>query len=478
MPGKTKHYNWGHVLIVNSISHSPRGYTDQELGSAWLENDFHPASAEQNKSGGYQLLILDGHNSHTTYKFCSFAEKHKIIVVCLPSHTTHRLQPCDVGVFGPLESCWKSIVNMNSSQYVAIRKNNLLQYYSIARDKAFSPSTIQAAFRKTGIWPLNLEAIEESAFAPALNTTTKPGLPLAIEDLALPAPTIGPATQVPPPLPFAASRDAILAQNEVLRKLLSEAQYQMERDHALKALMNDENGRMRERLFTKATKKPKQTTNAHARHLTGEEALQELAKSDWLRVMKEVWKDPIFKQRRNAIEQHERQEVQSQREEEKARARKQKEIERAAKKFAKQVAAAEKRVVAAEKRAAAAAKRAATTAARSRGVRGGAGAKRGMRGGVRGRPLARHEDSDDYDSDDNLGESSSASDDDDSHKDADSDMPHLQPTDATVSIEQQDDEQGGMGLGQTQGMELRRSRRIGAQRDQPIWRELREKDLI
>jgi hypothetical protein len=164
--------------------------------------------------------------------------------------------------------------------------------------------------------------------------------------------------------------------------------------------------------------------------------------------------------------------VQSQREEEKAHTRKQKEIEQAAKKFAKQVAAA-------EKQAAATAKRAATTAARSRGVRGGAGARRGTRGGARGgRPLAHHEDSDDYDLDDDLGESLSASDDDDGHKDADSDMPHLQPTDATVSIERQDDDQGGMGLGQTQGMELRRSRHIGAQKDQPIWRELREKDLI
>lgn len=50
-----------------SILHSPKGWTDQELGSAWLEHDFEPVTAARNKSGGYQLLILDGHNSHTTY---------------------------------------------------------------------------------------------------------------------------------------------------------------------------------------------------------------------------------------------------------------------------------------------------------------------------------------------------------------------------------------------------------------------------
>jgi DDE superfamily endonuclease len=80
-----------------SISHLPKGWTDQDLGLKWLEKDFHPASAEQNETEGYWLLILDGHNSHTTYQFCSFAEKHKIIIICLPAHMTHKLQPCDVG---------------------------------------------------------------------------------------------------------------------------------------------------------------------------------------------------------------------------------------------------------------------------------------------------------------------------------------------------------------------------------------------
>ena len=34
---------------------------------------------------GYRHLILDGHNSHTTYCFCSFTEQHRIIRTC-PQH--------------------------------------------------------------------------------------------------------------------------------------------------------------------------------------------------------------------------------------------------------------------------------------------------------------------------------------------------------------------------------------------------------
>jgi hypothetical protein len=401
-----------------SISHSPKGWTDQELGSAWLERDFEPATAARNKTGGYRLLILDGHNSHTTYRFCSFAEKHKIIVLCLPSHTTHRLQPCDVGVFGPLASSWKAIVNETSADYVPIRKNNLISHYSRARQKAFSEKTIKSAFRKTGIWPFNQSIIEKDAYAPALNTTTQAALPIApvipdllthtspvsssnsdsnVMDAAVVAapdapvrilrsssrnalmqnsglplrrlpftdvvgqssssempPTssglspssnhdavviatsadhtdfLGPsrsALDVPeftiaglPPAPTqSTSRDSLLAQNLQLRDLLDRACFQMQRDYALKKLMEKENERLRQRLFNKTNKPKKKLYSGNARHMTSDEVLEELAREDWQAAMKEVFKSEIFKQRKNAYEQYCRDRAAQEKETEKAR---------------------------------------------------------------------------------------------------------------------------------------------------------------
>lgn len=87
---------------------SPNGWTDQELGVLWMRKDFEPTTAQHNPDKLYRLLILDGHNSHCTYQFCKFAFDHNIIIICLPAHTTHALQPCDVGVFGPLASSWKA----------------------------------------------------------------------------------------------------------------------------------------------------------------------------------------------------------------------------------------------------------------------------------------------------------------------------------------------------------------------------------
>ena len=45
------------------------------------------------------LLVLDGHGSHITIEVIEFAQSNNIHLLCLPSHTSHILQPLDIGVF-------------------------------------------------------------------------------------------------------------------------------------------------------------------------------------------------------------------------------------------------------------------------------------------------------------------------------------------------------------------------------------------
>ena len=150
-------------------------------------------------NGGYRLLILDSHNSHCTYQFCNFAEKHKIIVICLPSHMTHVLQPCDVGVFGPLSKLWKAQVNKASRANITINKTNLLFYYSQARSEAFKPSMIQSSFSKTGIFPFNPDAIDQAVFELSKNTTTKSSQPLPTQLPSFLLPLLGAKPSSTPP---------------------------------------------------------------------------------------------------------------------------------------------------------------------------------------------------------------------------------------------------------------------------------------
>jgi hypothetical protein len=56
----------------------------------------------------------------------------KILIVCLPPHTTHILQPCDVGVFGPLASAWRAQVTCASKDFIMITPYNFIEFCSIA----------------------------------------------------------------------------------------------------------------------------------------------------------------------------------------------------------------------------------------------------------------------------------------------------------------------------------------------------------
>ncbi|KAF8237737.1 DDE-domain-containing protein [Tricholoma matsutake] len=187
--GLQRNVEWGHNNPCNvSISISPNGWMDQELGSMWLQNDFHPATQDK-AAEQYHLLILDGHNSHCMFTFCKYAADHKIIIICLSSHT---LQPCDIGDFGPLAQLWKHKVTLTSQSLIAIRKDNILTYHHAACIAALKTTTIQSAFQKTGIWPLDCHTIPPSAFEPSKNTMTQAAqlLPAHLPSRHLPKPQL------------------------------------------------------------------------------------------------------------------------------------------------------------------------------------------------------------------------------------------------------------------------------------------------
>ena len=45
------------------------------------------------------LPVLDGHNSYFTIKVIEAARENNSIIVCLPPHCTHSLQPLDLITF-------------------------------------------------------------------------------------------------------------------------------------------------------------------------------------------------------------------------------------------------------------------------------------------------------------------------------------------------------------------------------------------
>lgn len=72
---------------------------------SWFKTMFVKAVAKEEKP---LLLLFDGHNSHISYDLIEMAKSHGIILFCLPPHTSHRLQPLDVGFFAPFKTVWRS----------------------------------------------------------------------------------------------------------------------------------------------------------------------------------------------------------------------------------------------------------------------------------------------------------------------------------------------------------------------------------
>jgi hypothetical protein len=94
------------ILRNISICLSENGWTDDFLCKEWFQKSFIPQAKAHNMSGKPILLILDGHSSHETLSMIDLGLSHGIIIFCLPPHTKQKLQPLDVGVFGPFSRAW------------------------------------------------------------------------------------------------------------------------------------------------------------------------------------------------------------------------------------------------------------------------------------------------------------------------------------------------------------------------------------
>lgn len=104
--------------------------------------------------------------------------KHNINLFCLPPHTSHWLQPLDVGVFGPLQRAWQSrcILAMEEMRE-GIARQDVIREYMIARTESFKESTVLSAWERSGIWPLNGNIFGEGDYGPSYSSSVNPPLP-------------------------------------------------------------------------------------------------------------------------------------------------------------------------------------------------------------------------------------------------------------------------------------------------------------
>ncbi len=162
----------GKNLMTNHTQGGPPGTRYSMSDSGWMETAnfrewftkvFLPATADMRKTGP-AILFFDGHKSHDSLTLIEMARDNNIILYVFPPHTTHLLQPLDVGVFGPFKTAWSQVLKGYKLETLAAKVDRQTFPSLITKiwDKVLLPEHLVGGFRGTGIHPLSQEAIPDS----------------------------------------------------------------------------------------------------------------------------------------------------------------------------------------------------------------------------------------------------------------------------------------------------------------------------
>jgi hypothetical protein len=155
-PASTHRSNWTtHPTPGWHYGHSENGYNDSKICLEWLTRVFDPQTRGL-ANGKPRVLICDGFGTHETLEILEFCFEHNITLCRLPSHTSHKLQPCDVGVFAPLKTAYRDDVErLNRGGIDKVGKEHFTYLYQPARDRALTKRNIKAGWAATGLFPFD-----------------------------------------------------------------------------------------------------------------------------------------------------------------------------------------------------------------------------------------------------------------------------------------------------------------------------------
>lgn len=115
------------------------------------------------------LLLQDGHGSHVSIALIELARANDIHLLCLPSHTSHILQPLDVGVFKSFKAHFSKACRKYLGKHPGrcITADVLAALVGEAYLQSHSALNIISGFKKTGIYPLNPGEVSDRQLAPS-----------------------------------------------------------------------------------------------------------------------------------------------------------------------------------------------------------------------------------------------------------------------------------------------------------------------
>ena len=183
-PATTHRANWTTYPTPGwHYAYSESGYTDSKISLEWLKRVFDPQTKER-ANHKPRVLICDGFGTHETLEILEFVIANNIVLCRLPSHTSHKLQPCDIAAFAPLKAAYRDEVDrLELGGVGTIGKQHFTYLYSPARERALTKRNILAGWKASGLYPSNPEKVIMDIPKPvteptiAESTITEPTIP-------------------------------------------------------------------------------------------------------------------------------------------------------------------------------------------------------------------------------------------------------------------------------------------------------------
>lgn len=175
-PGGVCYKTQGPMNALYGLSES--GCVTSDLFKKWFLRHFLVHAPKERPL----LLIFDGHKSPVNLEVVEAARKEDVVLLCLPPHCSHMLQPIDAGLAALLKqhlSAISSDAHNTDATHFAVSKKEFSalfkETYQAAKEGE-GGRIVTESFRKCGIYPLNHYATHllslhslEAAAPPALS---------------------------------------------------------------------------------------------------------------------------------------------------------------------------------------------------------------------------------------------------------------------------------------------------------------------
>ncbi len=100
--------------------------------------------------------------SHISTEVISLCRSNNIQFICLPSNSTDKLQPLDVGFFGPVKYCWRAQLRKYADRDPTaklLQKTDFPGMLKVLMDTLKPKEHLPRAFEKCGIFPINRQKV-------------------------------------------------------------------------------------------------------------------------------------------------------------------------------------------------------------------------------------------------------------------------------------------------------------------------------